>query len=612
MILCSSSLLIPAPVWAQTQQNGLPHPPDVSVIDSNSVNVPSLLTSVSVPLVAIGGSSGLSVSAHNDPNGGINPDGAQVGQPVAPSRYLRSGFYPKRRVKTNYGGMLETHIGTSDATHTFSFNGISETFVRSAGYPNRSKRGGILISNSDGVTFTYINRDGDKFIADTRLGYAVTSALKPNGELTTVHYKLSGGAVRISAVTSSLGWMMKYLYNANGEFANTNSENWLRVARIVGVNQSVEYCAPAADTCTFAQTWPDATITWPGDLRSISMRNQQGGTTTFGLTQFYEIASITPPGFTSPSTTYVYCTRFTGSGADCRSFAQASLGYNTETFLGLVYSATQAGQTTRYDFINAAGGYVNYARSANALFGSLQINSNAAPNDPPNRGALTAISSSQRGNRVSLSYTGYADNRVTLASYPGSVSKSYTYDDRGNVLTETVTAKDGSGQTLTTSIGYETGCTNPASCNKPLWRRDPKGNQTDYTYDPAHGGLLTETGPAVAGIRPQTRYTYVQRRAWTKNEAGAYVASPYIWMLASTSICRSSAATGTVPGPCVTGGDEVRTTYDYGPDAGPNNLLTRGVVVAANGKSRRTCFKYDRFGNKISETTPAAGVTICS
>jgi len=59
-----------------------------------------------------------------------------------------------------------------------------------------------------------------------------------------------------------------------------------------------------------------------------------------------------------------------------------------------------------------------------------------------------------------------------------------------------------------------------------------KLNETDYTYDPTHGGVLTKTLPADAnGIRPKTTYTYTQRYAWALNASGAYVQSAApIWV----------------------------------------------------------------------------------
>ncbi len=147
-------------------------------------------------------------------------------------------------------------------------------------------------------------------------------------------------------------------------------------------------------------------------------------------------------------------------------------------------------------------------------------------------------------------------------------------------------------------------------CDKPVWRKDARGNQTDYTYDAAHGGVLTETGPTVGGVRPQTRFSYIQRQAWVKTAGGSYVQTGApIWLLASKSVCKTGAPSGAG---CAIAGDEVRTTYDYGPDAGPNNLELRGMVEDATGAQLRTCYAYDAQGNKISETRPRAGLTSCS
>ena len=144
---------------------------------------------------------------------------------------------------------------------------------------------------------------------------------------------------------------------------------------------------------------------------------------------------------------------------------------------------------------------------------------------------------------------------------------------------------------------------------KPIWRKDALGNQTDYTYDAAHGGLLTETGPAVNSIRPQKRYSYIQRYAWIKSGASwVQVATP-IWVLTSESSCKTSAWTGSA---CSAGAsDEIVTAYDYGPNSGPNNLLLRGTTVTADGITRRTCFGYDEFGRKMSQTTPNTNLGSC-
>ena len=249
--------------------------------------------------------------------------------------------------------------------------------------------------------------------------------------------------------------------------------------------------------------------------------------------------------------------------------------------------------------------------------------------------------------------------RPTLVRKPGGIREYYEYDLRGNVVKFVSFPKsvsdprltDGSewipsdpdlqrcclalgtpsippGSTVVQAVylpgyggtgvfgqAYTYGCGGGPSdaklCNKPQSVTDPNGGATEYTYDAAHGGVLTETGPAVDNIRPQTRYTYVQRQAWVAGSGGGYAATgEYVWLLATKSTCRSGAASGA--GCALGAGDEIRTVYEYGPDAGPSNLQLRGVVVDATGASQRTCYTYDWKGNRISETKPRAGLGTCS
>lgn len=196
------------------------------------------------------------------------------------------------------------------------------------------------------------------------------------------------------------------------------------------------------------------------------------------------------------------------------------------------------------------------------------------------------------------------------------------YDARGNIYQQIQTAIPGSGlPARTTTAVFPASCdaTNRRICNKPTSVTDANGNTTDYTYDAAHGGALTETGPAPApgGVRPQTRHEYAQRYAWILASGGGYVqAATPVWVRTASSLCRTSAATGNPASPCTTAGDEVRTAYDYGPNSGPNTLLLRGqTVISTDGgvtTTLRTCYSYDRDGRRISETQPGANLASCS
>lgn len=208
--------------------------------------------------------------------------------------------------------------------------------------------------------------------------------------------------------------------------------------------------------------------------------------------------------------------------------------------------------------------------------------------------------------------SGYeASPRVYATYYVGGGDQKLQYDDRANLRLRQFTEAFGD-EIIVLETGYEETCSNIVTCNKPSFKKDALGHQTDYTYDPIHGGILTETGPAVDGVRPQTRYTYATYQARYKNASGSVVASGQdIYLLTSEAYCISTNADPSGTG-CVGGAtDEVVTTYDYGPTTGANNLWLRGTTVTADGQSLTTCNQYDDFGNMIAQTAPKSDITSC-
>lgn len=185
------------------------------------------------------------------------------------------------------------------------------------------------------------------------------------------------------------------------------------------------------------------------------------------------------------------------------------------------------------------------------------------------------------------------------------------YDGARNVTR--VTRRPRGNPTGTPIITYATfDTTHIASQNKPLTMTDALGHVTTFTYDTTHGGLLTQTGPAVNGVTSQTRntYTLLTPRYY---QGGSITAGPGVYLRTSTSLCR----TGNPGSPCAIAGDEVRTDYDYGPTTGANNLWLRGQAVTSTDggvtTTLRTCYAYDVLGRKISETSPngTTGLTSC-
>jgi YD repeat-containing protein len=53
------------------------------------------------------------------------------------------------------------------------------------------------------------------------------------------------------------------------------------------------------------------------------------------------------------------------------------------------------------------------------------------------------------------------------------------------------------------------------------------------------------------------------------------------------------------------------TTYHYGADGTADNLLLHGKAVSSGGTTLRTCYGYDAYSRKISETAPNANLATC-
>ena len=190
----------------------------------------------------------------------------------------------------------------------------------------------------------------------------------------------------------------------------------------------------------------------------------------------------------------------------------------------------------------------------------------------------------------------------------------FTYDGRMNLTQRKTIAKPGSGQPdIFETVAHPSACSNTVTCNKPTAITDRNGNVTDFAYDPTHGGILRKTLPADDnGIRPETRYSYVQKHAWIKSGGGFVQAATPVWVLASEEFCRTSAADAN--GNCAAGAsDEVVTTYEYeqGSASRGSNIWLVGKAVTADGVTLRSCISRDAYGRVLSETNPRANRASC-
>ena len=482
--------------------------------------------------------------------------------------------------------------------------------------------GSAMVKHGDG-TLTYTTSDGTRYffgiIVATNSGY-LTQITSPDGRITTLTYK-SGmvGATtyrRVQSVTRNDGLQLKYTYTTDTLPGSGHPTTWLQIASVRAINNAVDYCDPQADSCTYSQTWHAATQVWTtsGSIKYLTLTDAGGQATRFTVGR-----PVLTPGQYGP---------------------QGPTNFTADQLLAVRAPTSTSADTVVYTFCAVQGEYscmkegvkkvqtngLDWLYPATSGIGGPSIFMQTTASRPASIGGSRVLNQ-QRGNlaggaliyfldnigKKTYTWEGSLANRLQRVDSADGHRLSFVHDARGNITQETHTPTAGSSlQPTIRNANYDTTCANPVTCNRPNWVTDARGYQTDFTYDPVHGGLLTATSPAdQAGIRAQTRYTYAQRYAWFKNSAGtvAQAASP-IWVITHKKYCRSSATLADGTG-CSVAGDEVVTTFDYGPTTGANNLFPRGFAVTANGVTQRTCYANDSYGNQVGETFPKAGLTSC-
>lgn len=603
-------------------------PEDARMTDSNGIDMTSGLANFSVDDVKIGGVDPLQniVQSFNYPNPYATSPGPDTGK--------TNGFYVSGgaantipQFKTNFRGGMGVYSGSGGNVEfsyngswvswnifTFAFDGHAETFLTHQQYgspwsetaptgysfTSATKRGGQMVYLGSGA-YKFISRNGDEYWMDSsrqlyiefsQTTWPVFRKRAANGKVTKYNYTGND----LVSVERSDGFSVRYVYDANNKIVGARATN-LAVAR----------CGPIDKTCLPTGVWPTSSYQFSNNGRTFTVTDASGASDIFYMDQYDRVVQRKERHVTnSYNVEYQYCKR--ESPVDC--FWQ--IGTYLTNFPDKTIRVVKDGLTYNYMLTpNINGGQFSlYERKDQNLF---RKHSTFKNNGPAIKGRVTNVELPDGSSVILL---GDITNRVTQHRKDG-LRASYQYDDRGNVVVKTIapdpTNAAAQPASLVQEAGFDLSCVIAVKCNKPNWIKDAKGAITDITYDPVHGGVLTETAPADAnGIRAQRRFEYVQRYPWTLNLANnAYEAAEEpVWVLLRERMCKSSA---TAANSCAAGsGDEVITEYDYGPNGGPNNLLVRGVAVTADGQTLRTCFSYDRQGNKISETQPNANLGACS
>ncbi|BDW81410.1 hypothetical protein MACH24_08480 [Erythrobacter sp. Dej080120_24] len=399
--------------------------------------------------------------------------------------------------------------------------------------------------------------------------YVATSIVNPGGPALTFTYD-SGNpfpgynvtSYRPATVTSTSGYRLKFTYHSNdptvGAWRFLQKVEIVRVAEPNTPLASLEYSLTTNSTTTVE------------DISGREYVCQPCGNELNGP-QPSTVVSLKLPGQTSPSV-QSSATDTGPSGAKDRLLTVTRDGV-TYTYDG---THDPAGSFDpghpAYDYIDitAPNGFSQHIEITNTSSGRRRIDS---------------VTDSQN-NTTSYQYD--PSQRVTQITYPEGNKVNVTYDISGNIITMTTTPKPGSGQSaLTQEASYNSGLfCDTVSCFRPVWTRDAKGKQTDYTWDQYHGGLLTQLDPVDENnIRRKTKNTY--------DGAGRLIKS---------EICEASATGAELT--CGTANSFV-TTYTY--FGGTRLPLTETVTDGIGTAPLTTTYTYDNAGRRLSADGPLPG-----
>ncbi|WP_152569463.1 MULTISPECIES: hypothetical protein [Sphingomonas] len=475
-----------------------------------------------------------------------------------------------------------------------------------AEYPNC----GTMTLTANGVLF----QDKNGVTLETNVtGSGVIVLTYPDGR--QIQYKfLDGQFNRAVTIANNFGFILKN---------ETNSQGVL----VRAINRAIDACAVEATSCG-AVSFDRHSSLQTGDVPGLYFYDSAGGRTIYRSTvinaytekKYYINNYNASP---TPGNDPFIVPRYYPAGI--------TFPWNTAESLTISYSNPDTQDEVLVSSIVKDGTTVTYNQQRQ-LYGSYGSSNNI--NTLP---YLLKISSSSSGNQLSYSeanrgFRGWGGGRLVLDFVTDALGKTTTYgfnmlhevssvglpegngqrfeyDSRWNVKVAYQTPKPGSGASeIATQYVYPESCTaqTQAFCNKPSAVIDARNGETDYTYNSA-GQITSVTLPADrSGLRKTTLFSYTLRTAYIKDNQGNVVpAGPPISMLTSETSCQTTQT-------CSGTADEVTKTYDYGPFSGPNNLLLKGIAVTSNGITLRTCYGYNYFGEKISESSPRAGLSSCS
>jgi hypothetical protein len=591
--------------------------PPVQFVDKFGVNLANGQVTHSLGTVSIGGAMGLSHSVSVYANE-FNFPGMRG---FADKYYNRADEVQLCTSPSACNPMTVMRVQDWSDSQSFAFSGTSPS-----GYsPVSDERHSLEVSGSEFLwtkpdgTVVHFNRGAPN--RPSNWGGTLSKVVYPNGFTIWVNQ---------GSVNTNTGFQLKYQFDGtNPPLDKTEPPNlqapivdatWhlLNPKRVVAVNSWKVRCPWTTGSCLDSLNgWPFAEFSWPAGMPRtmyigdslVKVTDSARRVSTYKF-RAYDLAydefgavippyvagrefsprlkEIIPPGATATVLAYDYKNLFRPN--------MAQLDYRLQS-AGVVKTASRLSE--RNDYV------INQDYMGDTFNWSA-----------PHAGVSRVFHRNVYGNPSGTNYVDTLDGRIWFENsgrnFPyqfdrsGWPTEQYFYETRSNLTR--VAYNDPAGEGYQIVAEYPVTCTNRKTCNQATRISDAKGNWTDYAYYPESGLVKSITYPANKhGVRAQTRFTYVWKRATYFNPVSSAVeqAPPEhgLWLKATEEFCINSAAS---EGNCA-GNDEVVTSYEYNH---PNLLLTGTLVTSPDG-SRRTCYRYDDFGNQIGVSTPNAALTAC-
>jgi hypothetical protein len=427
---------------------------------------------------------------------------------IANGDFRHSASNPNFQIEINFGGRSQTF-------RTYGAPGAFEQ-TSSSGWARLTYSGGTDLAGSaiqytyqtgDGTTATFRPMGSNDCSSIMRCAY-VSQIVEADGTRLDFEYDNSGSnSTRLRSVTSNRGYALLFEYG----------DGVVTKACVLNLTQQVK---PASNVCPAGA---QATATYAYDSAAGAARLATATDAGGGVWSFVNAPGSI--GFVKPGQQSPWLTNLTQDRMNDdyqveeivtqQNFADGtSYHYNYDytpdveghepSIAGGTYTDNQGRKTTvAYAFPlrpHASQGYGNVGGGGIGEPSSPLVyqttSGPASVTDPLNRTTLTDYCDPN----AMANLPAYEINRCIVMPVPFTVTDpegivtKMTWNVQLRLLIESrQIAKSGSGLAdIVRSAGYDCSLPNFRYCAKPVWVTDAKGNTSNYTYDPAHGGVLTE------------------------------------------------------------------------------------------------------------------------